>query len=703
MRDLLFEIGCEEIPAAMLEAGIEALAAQVRGRLEEAGLVHGPVDSFATPRRLALRIRDVEDATAEKAERLKGPPERAAFGPDGAPTAAAEGFARRTNLAVRDLQRADGYVWAEVRSGGRPAAEVLAEILPRAATAVPWPKSMRWEASGFRFVRPIRWIVCLLGPDVLPIEIAGVRAGAVSLGRRFLGLRNATPRVPIPSPRRYVELLERAGVLVDRNRRIGRIARLLAEAAEEFGAEIDYAAEPLEAMKTLADLVEEPVIVPVELDEAFLDLPPEILRVVLWHHQRYVGLRRRDGGPAGRFLAVRNAGPREKGAAVVAAGNRRVVAARLADARHFFREDRRLPLDARRESLRGIVFHERLGSVFDRTERIAALAMRIATSVGLARRTGEAVRAERAGRLSKADLTTQMVFEFPELQGTVGRIYATHDGELPEVAEAIEGHYRPAGAADALPRAGSIAAAVALADKFDLLAGLFAAGERPGASADPFGMRRAAIGILRILLRDDAGPAGAAWRLSLAETCRAALDGVAGQGVRFEAEATAAEILVFLRGRLATLLIENGHRRDLVEATLAAGFDDPAEAAGRAAAVEAWRRRPDFEAITTSFRRAVNILGSDEGRSDVRTDLFEGEAERALHDAVQDLRRPRKDLPALLEAFAAVRPVVDRFFDDVLVNCEGAALRENRKALLRRLAEVFGRVIDFSRVRPSKG
>lgn len=712
--DFLLEVGVEEIPARMVEGALEALERLGRWHLAEARLRHGRVEVFATPRRLALRVADIAARTDEAVERLKGPPDRVAFA-DGRPTAAAEGFARRAGVGVGDLARADGYVWAERRTPGRPAAEVLVEIVPRIVAGIPWPKSMRWKSSSTppaRFVRPVRWLVCLLGARVLPVEVAGVRAGAVTFGRRFTG-RRATfltgPRVPIHAPRRYLDLLERAGVLADRDRRIGRVARLLADAAKKEGASLDFAVPTLEAIETLADLVEEPSVVAAEFDERHLSLPREIVRVCLWHHQKYVGLADAHGRPTNRFLVVRNAAPKDPGAENVAAGNRRVVEARLADAAHFFREDRRRPLEAHRERLRGVVFHERAGTLFERTERIGRLAARIAVEVGIARKSGEAARAERAGRLSKADLVTQTVFEFPELQGTVGRILARLEGEFDEVAEAIEDHYKPTGARGDLPRAGSIAGAVALADKIDLLVALFAAGERPDAAGDPFGLRRAAIGVLRILLRDhpDAphppeGPAGR-WHLPLRATIAFALEGLAAQG-RPAAAGVADDVVAFVRGRLATLLAERGIRRDIVEAALAAGDDDPAEAAGRAEAIEAWRSRPDFEAITTSFKRVANIL--DDGAAAGRVDpaLFEHEAERALHaeagrlEARARVHRKKNDVPALLEDLAAIRPAVDRFFDDVLVNCDDAARRANRKALLARLADLFRTVVDFSKV-----
>jgi glycyl-tRNA synthetase beta chain len=678
----LLEIGVEEIPAGFLPGGRAGLAEAARRVLIElAGaefVAPATLRVIGSPRRLALFIDGLPARSSDRETLHKGPPLRAAYAADGSPTKAAEGFARKVGLSLERLEREGEYVVARVTTPGRAAAEILGEAMPRLLSKLAWPKSQRWNATHVRFVRPVRWLVALLDDAVLPFEWGGVAAGRVTRLRRSDGKGGVRADLEIASAASYLQALREQGILVDEAERAAFIRERIAVLAAEAGAE-PVLVEGAATTAYLADLVEDPEPILGEFDAALAEAPREVLELTMWRHQKYVPLAR-DGALLPRFIVIGNRtfGPGDEAATArrrlnVLGGNRRVLSARLADARYFWSVDRERPLFDRLADLERVTFQKDAGSVRERVKRIEEIALRIAPLFGVTANDEVA----RAVRLSKADLTTKMVFEFPELQGVIGRRIAEAEGEAPEVAAAIEEHYWPLGADQRLPR--GLSAVVALAEKADTLETIFGVGLEPTGSADPFGLRRAAIGIIRILLNDDR-----------------AVD----LGTFLHSE----KVLDFVRGRAINYLADQlGVSTSIIEATAAAGWHDLRDLARRAAAAARLPERHDFADLTTSFKRVMNILDGT-GDEAVRTELLAVPAERALDE---ETNRLSADVAALLAAgrveealtaMAGIRPAVDRFFDEVMVNAEDPALRANRKALLRRLGAIFLRVLDFSRL-----
>ncbi len=683
--EFLLEIGVEEIPAAFLPEG--------RRNLEKAFASHfAGFPSFiascrprvyGTPRRLTLHVSDIPARSEDVVEKHKGPPARVAFDAEGRPTKAAEGFARKVGVGIEALKREGEYVTAEVTVAGRPAKELLVEAVPAVLSALPWPKSMRWNATGVRFVRPVRWIVALVDAEVLPVSWSGLTAGRTSWIRRMTDADGVASPVEIPATGAYLETLAGHGVLVDPERRAAVIRRQLEEAAIREGAEPVFM-DGETTVPYLADHVEDPEIMVGDFDETYTRAPREVLELTMWRHQKYVPLVSGDR-LLPRFLVVSNRtfGQNAEAAAEarrrenVAAGNRRVLSARLSDANYFWATDLERRLADRVEDLGRVTFHKDVGSMLERVNRIEGTAARIAPLLGV--EDVDAVR--RAARLSKADLTTKMVFEFPELQGVIGRRLAEAQGEPAPVAAAIEEHYWPLGADPRVPR--GVSACVALAEKSDTLHSIFGAGMEPTGSADPFALRRAAIGIVRILLEH-----GRPFDLR--------------ELIRDE------KVLAFVRQRALNHLVERGEGRmnaGIAEAVAAVGWTDLPDLERRARAASQLRERADFDDMATSFKRVMNILEpSDDVAPAVDGSLLVEEAEKALMGAADALDREvagslaQGRVDDALTAMAGVRPAVDRFFDDVLVNADDAALRRNRKALLARLGSIFLRVLDFSRL-----
>ncbi|MEX1080672.1 MAG: glycine--tRNA ligase subunit beta, partial [Halofilum sp. (in: g-proteobacteria)] len=489
-RDLLVEIGTEELPSSELLALGAGFAEAVEVRLSEAGLAHGEIAWFATPRRLTVRVDALAAGQTDSTETHRGPPVSAAFDAAGGPTKAAEGFARRHGVRVEDLEhRTQGkaeYLFFEEHKPGRATAELLPELVAGAARAIPAKKRMRWGVPGVSFPRPVHWAVLLYGEEALEAEILGIPAGRQTFGHRF---HHPGP-IALAVPEDYAGQLEQTGwVMADVSQRREAIRTQVERVAAEVGGTAELDAELLDEVTSL---VEWPVALAGRFDPRFLEVPPEALVAVMKDHQRYFPVRDSEGALLPAFITVSNIASEEP--ETVRAGNERVIAPRLADAEFFWRQDRRQPLEARREGLRAMVFQRDLGSLHDRGERIAALARQLAGQLG-----ADAGAAERAGRLAKCDLLTEMVGEFPELQGLMGGYYAAADGEPESVALAIADQYRPAFAGDALPRT-TEGRALALADRLDALVGIFAVGQGPSGDKDPFASRRAALGALRILI-----------------------------------------------------------------------------------------------------------------------------------------------------------------------------------------------------------
>ena len=707
MPDLLLEVLSEEIPARMQARGSEELERQVLSRLDEALLTHEGTDSYATPRRLALIVPGLPDVQPDITVERKGPRVDA-------PQRAIQGFLKSTGLTLADCEQREtpkGSVWfAVTRQKGRETGALLAELLPQALAAVSWPKSMRWEASGTRWVRPIRSILCLLDDQVVPFRFAGVDSGRTTLGHRFLSEGPLT----IADAGSYAATLEAAKVMLDPEQRAQKIKDDAKALADENGL-ICLSDDWL--VTENAGLVEWPVVLKGTIDERFMDLPGPVQRSAMRTHQRYFGLLKVASLPAPNFIMVADTETADGGTSVVA-GNERVLRARLADARFFWEQDKKVSLAGRVKQLKGVVFHARLGSMEAKARRIEKLArslcpliensIHVATIDDAPDQAAEDAsdQAARAGLLCKADLVTETVGEFPDLQGIIGGWRASDEGELPVVCKAIASHYWPQGP-DNLTPTEPVDIAVALADKLDTLAGFFAIDERPTSSKDPFALRRAALGVIRIVIENQL-------RLPLGEALDKALAGYDDTLPDTPGpEVTRNALLGFFADRVKVHLREKGVRHDLVSAVFGAGGEDNLKRLlARVDALERFLDREDGENLLTAYRRAANILRIEEKRDGTRyegevdPDLFDKDAadERTLHESIAEVS-PRVENTLAYDSFedamalmATLRAPVDAFFDNVTVNCDDPALRRNRLLMLSQIRATLDRVADFSQI-----
>jgi glycyl-tRNA synthetase beta chain len=690
MADLLFEIGAEEIPAGFLPPALQQLQDDLSRALGAARLGCGEIQSLGTPRRLAVFARDVAARQADATSQALGPPWSQAFDAEGKPTPAALGFARSQGVDPSRLERFQtpkGERIAVTRvERGRKAEAVLPGILESLVAGLRFRKAMRSRWDEVAFARPVRWMVALYGGRPLRVRYGEVVSGKATFGHRFLAPRAIALR---GTPEDYVARLRRAFVEVDpRERRIA-IQSELARVAHRTGGRV-RPDEPL--LEQVTWLVEHPTAVLGTFDRASLELPPEVVVSEMRNHQRYFAVLDAEGRLANRFIAI--SGTPVVDPRVVRHGYERVLRARLADARFFFEEDRKRPLADRVADLARRTYQARLGTELDRATRIGEIAAALARALG---REDLVADVREVARLCKADLGTGMVSEFPELQGIMGARYARLEGIRPEIADAIEDHYRPVGASAEMPR-GDRGALVGLADRLHQLVGILGAGEKATGAADPYGLRRAAIGALRIAL--DRG-----YHLSLSAAVEATLDSLAGVRLAAERPEVAAQALEFLRGRIRALWSEE-HPADLVEAVLAAGFDDPLDARQRLLALAGLRGRPDFLPLATAFKRVANIQEKAPrgGEAAVEPALLEDAAEKALFSEIARVEaeasalRAARDWPGVLRAVATLKPSVDAFFDDVLVMADDPRLRHNRLALMRRVGALFADVADFRKI-----
>ncbi|HHQ42156.1 MAG TPA: glycine--tRNA ligase subunit beta [Chromatiales bacterium] len=689
-RDLLVEIGTEELPPKALRRLAEAFAAGLAGGLDRAGIARGAARAYATPRRLAVLVEAVAPAQPDRTVRRRGPAVQAAFDAEGRPTKAAEGFARSVGVPVERLGRlrtdkGEWLLWEGVEPG-RPTAELLPGLVQEALERLPVPKRMRWGAGEVAFVRPVHWLLMLHGEDVVPGTVLGLEAGRETRGHRF---HHPDP-IPVPKPVDWEPLLASRGhVIADMDRRRAAVRAQVEEAALAAGGRAVVREALLEEVTAL---VEWPVALAGRFDERFLELPREVVVSAMEQHQKCFPVVDAAGALLARFVAVANIESRDP--EEVRRGNERVIRPRLADAAFFWEQDRRRPLESRLEQLRGVVYQERLGTLHDKTLRLERLAADVAGAIG-----ADVALARRAARLAKCDLVTEMVGEFPELQGVMGRYYALHDGEPEAVAVAIEEHYRPRGAGDAIA-ATPVGRAVALADRLDTLVGIFACGLRPTGEKDPYGLRRAALGILRTLIEGGLD-------LDLARLAEAALD-LLPEGLP-QAEGAADAAVDFALDRLRAWYQERGMPVEVYEAVRARGITRPLDFDRRVRAVLAFRELPEAEALAAAHKRIRNILrqAREKGLAVAETvdpSRLAEPAERALHEAVAraeaEIAAPLAagDYEAALRRLAALRGPVDAFFDQVLVMAEDEAVRANRLALLRALAGLFLEVADIGRL-----
>jgi len=691
-KTLAFEIGTEELPAFDLHATTGKLAGLAAEALDGAKIPHGDISVYTTPRRLIVIVADVPEATEATVEEFRGPAAKIAFDESGAPTKAAIGFARGKGVDPSALERRDEngteYVYAVKETPSVDVASLLPELLGGLITAIQWPKSQRWGSRREQFSRPVRWLLALLGERVVPVEFAGLTAGNTTRGHRFL---SPGPH-EVANADALIDVLRAAKVVPSEAEREASIREQVAAIEAETGLVAEL---PARTMEEVVNLTEFPTVMVGEFDELFLAVPKEITVDAMLVHQRYFPLFNADGTLSNKFLITSNGDP--KWHDNIVDGNQRVVAARLYDAKFFYDEDLKQPLEAYVEKLGEVVFQESLGTTRAKTDRVVVLAKHLAADAGL---TGQdAADAERAAFLCKADLVTGAVVEFTSVQGIMGRYYAQAAGETDQVAEAIADHYRPRFAGDDTP-ASMVGKVVATADKLDTICGLFAVGQGPTGSSDPFALRRSAIGILA-MLEDGLS-------ISLSDAIDASLDVYAEGGLDFDREAVRAEVVEFFVTRTKVMLRDSGIAADTVDAVLATGVEEPAVIAARARALEEARatNAETFDDLATAYARANNLRDADLGAAVDEALLTEHshalsaaivQAESTVAAALAD-----DDYAAALGELAALRAPIDAFFENVMVMDEDAAVRENNLKLLNRFVAVFANVADFGKMAKKK-
>lgn len=727
MAQLLLEIFSEEIPARMQAGAARDLERMASERLKAAGLAWDSLTTFAGPRRLTLMVEGLPAATPDREEEVKGPK-------TSAPEQALEGFLRKTGLTKEQLVERDGVLFAVISSKGRATADIIPGMVEEIVRGFPWPKSMRWGSGTLRWVRPIKRILCLFDDAIVPFNIDGIESGDVTEGHRFLGSGEPFGVADFAD---YRQKLEQHFVLLDPADRRLRILEAAQKVCSDRGLAL---VDDDGLLDEVAGLAEWPTPILGDMDPQFLDLPPEVVRLSMKTHQKYFAVRDpAKHGLAPHFVVVANVEATDGGKAL-AAGNSRVLSARLNDARFFWDEDRKVGFDAWLKKLEGVTFHAKLGTMAERVERIAALAREVAPLVG-----ADPDQAEQAARLAKADLASGMVGEFPELQGIMGGYYLRAAGQPDAVADAVRDHYRPQGPNDAVPTA-PLTVAVSLADKLDTLVGFFAIDEKPTGSKDPFALRRAALGVIRLVLENqarvqlhyllamrfgevirqlhqaDRAPAEAAVealrgplgndqtdlnRRLVTWTNRSESFGV---WTLKESDEKARELLAFFADRLKVLLRDQGKRHDLVDAVFALGDDDLVRIVRRVEALEAFLATDDGANLLAGYKRASNILRAEEKKGPLPTGMVQtglpGQPaeETALAFAAAaaatavDAALETEDFAAAMSALARLRAPVDAFFEAVMVNSDVPAERENRLKLLGQVRAVMGRVADFGMI-----
>ena len=686
-RDFLFELGVEEMPSAPLNNAVKQLKALISKGLDDAGLAHGDVRIISSPRRLAALVLDVAEATEEIHSVLRGPSAKIAFDAEGNPTKAAEGFARKNGMTAAELVRredADGteYVFAEQNTPSEPAVSILTRVCEDLIPAIQWPnyRSQRWGSEHATFVRPVRWICCLFGEEVVPVSFADVKSGSTTRGHRVLSPGEHV----VSSAASYEQVLEAAHVL-SAERREEVIRAGIARVEDELGVRVDT---PTKIFDEVVNLCEWPTVLVGHFDEEFLAVPSEIICESMLSNQRYFPTYDAEGKLTRAFVVVSNADPAVS--ETVVDGNERVVRARLYDAKFFYDEDLKIDLEEFRARLANVGFQKKLGTVLQKSDRMEDLALAIANEAHLGAHA--ASDAQRAAHLAKADLVSSAVVEFTSQQGVMGGYYATAAGEEPAVAAAIRDHYRPRFAGDELPE-GIAGCVVAVADKLDTIAGMFAIGEPPTGSKDPFALRRSAIGVLNIL-RDRLG-------CGYEAIVEAALDGYLEQGLAFDKDEVEASVCAFIKGRMEQMVRDEKVSADTVAAVSAGSVTVPAQYFQLAHALEDARAndREAFDNLATAYARAAHLADAVLG-SEVDSALM-GDAERVLLEATDaaqanvDVARSAKDFTAVIAALAALREPIDAFFDEVMVMDEDEALRANRLRLLNRFESVFAGIANI--------
>lgn len=687
-KDLLFEIGIEEIPARFMEPALKQLRELAADGLQQAGLEYADMQVYGTPRRIALLVKDLAEMQPDSQQESKGPALKAAFDAAGQPTKALLGFCRGQGIEPDTVLQKEikgvQYVYAVKHIQGRPTAELLPAMLEEIVHKLYFPKPMRWGNNEMRFARPIRWLVLLFGQEVLPLEIAGVKAGRVTRGHRFLGNGQAE----IKEPAAYLLTLQNEYVVADQKVRREKIWAQIQAVAKVAGGQV----KPDEdLLSELVYILEYPTALLGSFDAKYLEIPEELVVTPMREHQRYFPVYDAAGQKLlPHFITVRNGNSEHLD--IVQAGNEKVLAARLADAEFFWHEDCSHPLADNLPRLAHIVFHEKLGTLDAKVQRIKTLAGHIATKLVFS--DDDRRDTERAAELLKCDLVSNAVYEFTELQGIMGEYYAQHDGETPQVAAAIREHYLPRFAGDALPQT-KAGIALALADRLDSLVGFFAQGMIPTGSQDPYALRRAAIGVMQILLQNKLG-------LNLLWLCQKAYALYEGITLERDEPATLEALASFFEQRLENILAEEGVAYDVVNAVSGLPLFCPLYNYQKAHALADFRGDGEFAQLMAAYGRAANLLKNAQPAAEVQEQLLEEHAERELFAALSAASSKVKsalalrDYLAALRVLASVRPQMDDFFEEVMVMAESEALRGNRLALLQKLVAMTAELGDLS-------
>jgi glycyl-tRNA synthetase beta chain len=697
MDNLLLEIGAEEIPAGYIRPALKALSSSLLQKLSDARIEHGTARVYGTPRRLAVNIENVARKQKSIKSEVIGPPAKIGFDENGMPTMVAKKFAEKVGVPVNKLTVKEtprgSYLAAEKMERGLASQTLLKEILPEVILSIPFPKKMRWADLDIEFARPIHTILALLGKSIISFYLGNIKSGRYTCGHSFM----APGKIKLDVADDYQEKLSSSWVLADMAERRKMLERGIAEVAQKLGGRI---LPDDELVDIVNNLVEYPVPVAGKFDEAFLEVPDEVLINAMREHQKYFAVVDNDNKLMPYFIAVNNTVARDL--ALAAKGHERVLRARLADARFFYRGDLEVTDDERVEKLKGVLFQAKLGTMYEKIERVAKIGEYLASLVDYrpapdTRDPDLKTQVSRAARLSKADLVSQVVGEFPKLQGVMGRIYATVSGELPMVAAAIEEHYRPVYSGAPLPKT-PVGAILSISDKIDSICGCFSVGLIPTGASDPYALRRQGIGIIQIL-RDKG------FSFSLRELIQ---NSVAQFGEKNDPENIdlIEKIYRFLQNRIAHLLAEDGFSKDTIAAVLSVSCNNIPETWSRVGTLEKLKAKPDFEPLAVAFKRVVNIIkkADDFQAADVDQKLFQHESEPALLAAYEAVKMKvednlKKDLfdQALVE-IASLRDAVDAFFEGVMVMADDMAVRRNRLALLGLIAALFGGFADFSKL-----
>jgi glycyl-tRNA synthetase beta chain len=685
MTEFFLEIGCEEIPAGYIEPALISMDQELTAFFAKNRIQADKGQTLGTPRRLAIAFKNVDECPKDIVESHLGPNVKAAYDAEGNPTKAAIGFARGKGVDVSDLTVTTTpkgeVVSARVENKGRPTAHLLNEFLPKLFGKIHFPKKMRWQDKKIAFARPIHWITALLGEKPLNFEMDGITCGNISHGHRFL----KPASFAVKNLESYLKGCQEHFITVQPEARKQQIARQVQTIAQEVKGVVE---EDPDLLNQVAHLVEYPVAVLGDFDSKYLELPKELLVMTMKHHQKYFPVNSRDGQLLPHFITISNM--TVDGGDEIKKGNERVLKARLEDARFFYDEDRKRKLEDFVEELKGVLFQKNLGTSYEKMTRFSALAGILAEKVCPEKQE----HAKRAAQLSKADLVSQMVYEFPELQGIMGGYYAAHSGESDEVAQGIKEHYQPTFAGDKLPES-PVGALVAVADKLDTILGCIGVGLIPSGSEDPYGLRRNALGIIQIVLARD-------WQISFYELIDFGIRQLE-QKIKLSPDEIRQHTMDLFSQRFKSLLTEEGVPYDVIDAVLSTGIDSLVDAKRKVMALSELKKLPHFEPLAVAFRRVVSIL-TDDAPGEIKPDLLTDPAEKELYAQYVKIREPvqqlvlKKDFAKALEKIVEIKGAVDDFFDQVMVMVEDDALKKNRLHLLYGISLLFADIADFSRI-----